>query len=147
LLGDLIGMDAAGMPIAALFDPLARPRLAALLDICLMRPATLEMSFTCDAGPGAPALRGKIAILPIETDGMRGELGLGVLALAGRVGRAPRHLIPTGARTTRIELPRYHKVTSLEDFANAGATPTAPQFAVKPTRAGRPYLRLVDLPG
>lgn len=143
LLGDLIGMDAAGMPLAALFDPLARPRLAALMDICLLRPATLEMSFLCDAEPGKPALRGKLAILPVTAGGTRGELGLGVLALAGAIGRAPRYLLPTGARTTRIELPRYHKLTALEDLSASAAHP--PRFAVKPTRSGRPYLQLVNL--
>jgi hypothetical protein len=143
LLGDLIGMDAAGMPLAALFDPQARAHLASLLEICLLRPATLEMSFTCDAGPDAPALRGKLAIFPIENDGARGELGMGVLALTDKIGRAPRHLTPTGARMTRIDLPRYHKLTEFEDFS-VRPTPTRP-FAVKPTRSARPYLQLVDL--
>jgi hypothetical protein len=145
MLGDLIGMDAAGMPLVALFDPQARAHLSALLEICLLRPATLEMTFTCDAGPDAPALHGKLAILPIESDGTRGELGLGVLALTGRIGRAPRHLILTGARTTRIDLPRYHKLTELEDFSILPAPGPIRPFAVKPTRSGRPYLQLVDL--
>lgn len=145
LLGDLIGMDAAGMPLAALFDPQAREHLAGLLEFCLLRPATLEISFSCDAGPDAPALRGRLAILPIENDGTRGELGIGVLALTGKIGRAPRHLIPTGARATRIDLPRYHKLTEFEDFSVRPTPSPIQSFAVKPTRSGRPYLQLVDL--
>ena len=144
LLGDLIGMDAAGMPLAALFDPQARAHLAGLLEVSLLRPATLEISFICDAGPDAPALRGKLSILPIETDGTRGELGIGVLALTGKIGRAPRHLILTGARSERIDLPRYHKLTELEDFSVSPTPSPIRSFAVKPTRSGRPYLQLVD---
>ena len=144
LLGDLIGMDAAGMPLAALFDPQARAHLAGLLEVSLLRPATLEISFICDAGPDAPALRGKLAILPVETDGTRGELGIGVLALTGKIGRAPRHLILTGARSERIDLPRYHKLTELEDFSVSPTPSPIRSFAVKPTRSGRPYLQLVD---
>lgn len=138
---ELLGMDARGMPLSALFDPMARGRLAVALDQCFLRPAILDTQLTAETGLGRPALTGRMILLPLASDGTRAETALGCLALSGTVGRQPRRLIPGALRVDPVDpaTPDLRK-PALRMLEAAG-----PQFAVKPTRSGTSYLQLVDL--
>lgn len=139
-IGDLLGMEGAGLPLSALFAPLARPRLAEALEACLTTPATLDLRLGSDSGIGRPRLRARMLLLPVASDFGRGEMALGCLCLTGVVGRQPRRLTIEDIRQDPVELPRYRKITPLEEFAPAPAA-----FVEKPHAKARPWLRLVNL--
>lgn len=144
-IGDLLGMEGAGLPLSALFEPLARPRLAEVLEACLTAPATLDLRLGSDSGIGRPRLRARMVLLPVASDFGRGEMALGCLCLAGAVGRQPRRLTIEDIRQAPIDLPRYRKIPALEQFAPAPADPDPAGFVEKPHAKARPWLRLVDL--
>lgn len=95
---DLMGMDARGMPLSALFDPMGRARLGTQLEQVFLRPAVLDLTLDCETGLGRPTLRGRMILLPLAGNGARAETALGCLALAGQIGRAPRRLTITASR-------------------------------------------------
>jgi hypothetical protein len=138
---ELLGMDARGMPLSAVFDPVARNRLAVALDQCFLRPAILDAPLAAETGLGRPALTGRMILLPLASDGTRAETALGCLALSGTVGRQPRRLI-TGALSPEPVDPGTPdlRAPALRMLEAAG-----PQFSVRPTRSGTSYLQLVDL--
>jgi hypothetical protein len=89
---DLLGMEVRGMPLAALFDPMARrPLESEVARVFSGRIVTLDVA--AEGGIGRPALAGKLLLLPVEGFEGRTDLALGCLSLAGQVGRAPRRLI------------------------------------------------------
>ena len=158
-LHDLIGMDVRGMPLSALFEPVARARLTDGLESVFSGPAVLELWLEAERGIGRPALEGRMIILPLT--GARGatDLALGCLAMEGAVGRAPRRFAIAGlmsevieGRTPRREATRAAEVRRLPDLAplpalravraEGFAEPAAEAFAPRPPRS-KPYLRLV----
>lgn len=136
----LLGMEARGMPLSALFDPMARARLATLTDQCFLRPAVLEADLGCETGLGRPPLRGRLLMLPLAGDGGRGEMALGGLTVAGELGRAPRRLT-----LGQSELRALKQPVILPPSPAAPPLPAAAPYAVKPSAHGRSYLQLVDL--
>lgn len=116
-ISELLGMEGAGLPLAALFETASRGRLAEVLEGCLTSPGTLTLSLGSETGLGRPHLRGRMILLPIAADQGRGEMALGGLSLAGTVGRQPRRLIVEDARSEPITLPRYRRIAALEEFA------------------------------
>ncbi|WP_151720436.1 PAS domain-containing protein [Gemmobacter serpentinus] len=111
---DLLGMDARGMPLSALFDPMSRARLSVLLDSCFLRPAVLDLALGCEMGIGRPDLRARMILLPLAGDGSRGEMALGCLALADQIGRQPRRLVIESATTTPVRLPQLQPAVPLQ---------------------------------
>jgi len=153
-LCDILGMDGRGMPLSALFDPMARARLTGLLDACFLRPAILDLTLAAETGLGRPSLFGRMILMPLAGDGGRGEMALGCLALSGQIGRAPRRLSIVAASCSALTPPRLTRTDPAQDLIRAGTQPAplAPAFAepaapyrVKPCAKARSYLRLVDL--
>ena len=61
-LTDLMGMDVRGMPLSALFDPLARSRLAQEVEQVFTGPAILEIGLEAERGIGRRALAGRMRV-------------------------------------------------------------------------------------
>lgn len=160
---DLMGMDARGMPLSALFDPMGRARLGAQLEQVFLRPAVLDLQLDCETGLGRPVLRGRMILLPLAGNGARGEAALGCLALAGQIGRAPRRLTITASRLECItpESPDLRRPAArlAPDVLGPGLGAPADQMAdmtrafaeapatyeVKQNAKAKPWARLVDL--
>lgn len=153
---DLMGMDARGMPLSALFDPMGRARLGAQLEQVFQRPAVLDLHLECETGIGRPALRGRMILLPLAGNGDRGECALGCLALAGQIGRTPRRLIIQSSRLECLtpESPDLRRpadrvipapAASALSRQPAFAEPPAPAFGIKANAKAKPWARLVDL--
>lgn len=136
---DLMGMDVRGMPLSALFDPLARQKLQPLLEELFAAPLILSLSLQAERTIGQPAFAARMLLLPMTGyDGSR-DMALGVVAGAGRIGRAPRRFHIETASTEALRLPTAP--------APAPAAARAParglaEAAAPPPRA-RPALRLV----
>lgn len=129
---DLLGMDARGMPLSALFEPLSRAAFTPLLAQAFQARAIVDLQLDCETGLGCPPVMGRMILLPLTECAGRGRAVLGCLALSGVIGRAPRRLILRGQRCEAIaDMPR---------------SPLPPGgFAVKDSPKARPWLRLVDL--
>lgn len=140
---DLLGMDARGMPLSALFDPMSRARLSALLDTCILRPAILDLTLGCETGLGRPDLRARLILLPLAGDGSRGEMALGCLALAGLVGRQPRRLVIEAAATHPLHLPKLEPVVPMQVLTEIARRATPPESHPTDPLPAQPYLRLV----
>ena len=95
-LHDLIGMDLRGMPLATLFDPAARTRLAEGLEAVFTTPAILELWLEAEHGLGRPQLEGRMLVLPLADAAGHTTLALGCLAMAGGMGRPPRRFAIMG---------------------------------------------------
>ena len=74
-LADLVGMEARGMPVSALFEPEARTRLSEALEAVFEAPAVVRMALSSAGGIGRPALTGGMVLLPLHRPG-RGACGL-----------------------------------------------------------------------
>lgn len=120
---DLLGMDARGMPLSAIFDPMARARMAPLLDNCFLKPAIVDISLSAETGLGRSALTARMTLLPVEGDGMRSEMALGCLMLSGDVGRAPRRFSITAAHCSPLTLPRLEAQDPMAGLAALAADP------------------------
>ncbi|MEI6799831.1 MAG: PAS domain-containing protein [Pseudomonadota bacterium] len=119
---DLIGLDVRGMPLATLFEPPARPRLAKELDTVFSAPAALEMWLEGERGIGRPTLDGRMLLLPLSDGQGSVSMALGCLAMAGGMGRAPRRFAITGL---------LREVFARHTAAPSGKTPD--DFAPMPT--------------
>lgn len=136
---DMLGMDARGMPLSALFDPVGRNRLTGLLEQVFQRPAQAELHLRGETGLGRPELAGRMILLPLAADEGR-EMALGCLAIAGKPGRQPRRFAISHARAEPVVQPDLRAPAArLFDLAEP------PAFPVKPTPSAKPWLQLVDL--
>ncbi|MFC7704880.1 PAS domain-containing protein [Plastorhodobacter daqingensis] len=139
-LNDIMGMEVRGMPLSSLFLPEARDMLGRLLEGVFITPHVAELGLRAPGGIGRPAMGGALLLLPLRD--ARGEISraLGCLVLEGELGRPPRRLTVTEARTIPLAKP--------EDTAPSGVAPAAaPAGFAEPApgfhHAPRPYLRLV----
>lgn len=89
-LTDLLGMEARGMPISAMFDPAHRGDLADALEATFSEPAIVQMTLGCPGGVGRPALTGGVILLPLRPTEGSSNRALGALVMNGPIGRAPR---------------------------------------------------------
>lgn len=131
-LNDLLGMDVRGMPLSALFEPVARARIGRELDQVFAARAIMEVWLEAERSVGRPALSGRMLLLPLA--GMAGEpkLALGCLATEGQLGRQPRRFAISGLVRELVTGAGLHVVPDVE----ACAPPP-------PRSSGRPELRLV----
>jgi hypothetical protein len=157
-LHDLMGMDVRGMPLSALFEPVARARLTDGLEGVFSGPAALELWLEAERGIGRPALEGRMIVLPLTGATGAADLALGCLAMDGALGRAPRRFAIAGLMSEMIErrvgqrreAPRSGEDRRLPDFppqpalrpVMAGFAEPGAAFTPRPPRS-RPYLRLV----
>jgi hypothetical protein len=131
-LHDLLGMEAAGMPLGALFEPLARERLSEALETVFDGTVILEIRLEAERAIGRPALAGQMLLLPLahETGGQK--LVLGCLMTEGTIGRQPRRFAIASMGREAVHQPRLALVPGSD----------APRAAARPQR--RPALRLVS---
>jgi len=141
-LQELMGMEVKGMPLTALMEPETRTSFAADLERVFARPAIVEFALHSPAGFGRPGLDGRMLLLPLRGEDGAVSCALGGLAMAGKVGRAPRRVEPVQIRLTPVEAAQpavdaKSPAPQASGFAEPPATfaPAAP--------APRPYLRLV----
>ncbi|MFD0858075.1 PAS domain-containing protein [Roseovarius aquimarinus] len=137
-LTDLMGMEVRGMPISAFLEPGARDALAHHL-VCLFdQPATVRLTLSSAARPGAPELHGTLLMMPLRSDLGDISRALGCLVTTGTIGRGPR----------RFEI-AHAELSPLCGDDRPDAAPTLPAEepaapAPAPRRPSeRPYLRLV----
>jgi len=163
-INDLMGMEVRGMPISALFDPVARARLAEIVEKVAAARTIVELDLEADRGIGRPALRARLLLLPLKGSSGEADLILGCLATDGKIGRAPRRFVIARALETAV-LPSAVSPTRLPVNLPADATrtafaprpamrlvtelaePAAPRFERAKPAASRPCLRLVGLEG
>ena len=133
-VNDLMGMEVRGMPLSALFDPMARRALEDVLRRVFTGGVAATLVLEAERGLGRPALAGRMLVLPVLADDGRPDLALGCVALDGAIGRTPR---------------RFHIAQVLTDqLTHTPVVPRALAFAdpvVPFTGPARPasHLRLV----
>ncbi|MCB1400106.1 MAG: PAS domain-containing protein [Rhodobacteraceae bacterium] len=141
-LGDLLGMEARGMPFSAFFEPEARADLATGLATIFDGPAMAEAELVADAGFGRAPLSARLLILPLRSDLGDISRALGCIEVNGTIGRAPRRF-----RIASLTL----SALSGETLRTAAPQPEATGFAEPaskfadegPARNPRAHLRLV----
>ena len=89
-LNELIGMEVRGMPLTSFFTPAARKTVSELLEDVFQRPAVCTLNLSSPAGPGRPAIKGRVILLPLKSDLGVVSRGLGCLVVKGAIGTAPR---------------------------------------------------------
>jgi hypothetical protein len=101
-LAELMGVEVRGMPISAMFDPVARDKIAPVLEQVFADPAIAHLDLEAERGIGRPALTARLILLPLMSRAGVVDLALGCIALDAPVGRAPRRFAL--ARTTMERL-------------------------------------------
>jgi hypothetical protein len=129
-LTDLMGMEVRGMPLSALFDPMARAGLERVLAQVFTGAVTATLVLEAERGLGRPTLSGRMLLLPLLGDNGRPDLILGCVALHGGIGRTPRRF-----HIARVVTDTLNAAAKVPAFAEATVQYTAPKIA--------PYLRLV----
>ncbi|MFM2389380.1 MAG: hypothetical protein RLZZ437_935 [Pseudomonadota bacterium] len=94
---DLMGMELRGMPLSALFDPMARAELETALTKVFTGKTAVTLRMEAERGLGRPALMGQMLLLPMRGETDAPDLLLGCLVLRGTAGRTPRrfHILRT----------------------------------------------------
>jgi hypothetical protein len=129
-LTDLMGMEVRGMPLSALFDPMARAGLERVLAQVFTGAVAATLVLEAERGLGRPTLSGRMLLLPLLGDDGQPDLILGCVALDGGIGRTPRRF-----HIARVVTDALNAAAKVPAFAEATVPYTAPKFA--------PYLRLV----
>ena len=137
-LHDLMGMDVRGMPLAVLFEPVARQGLQPLVEEVFAGPHAVHLVLEGERGIGRPAITGHMLLLPLRPTAGESPLALGVLASDGAIGRAPRRFC---LGTSRVE-PVTSGPIIVEQFRKAEVNVTG--LREGPTRAAPPELALPD---
>jgi hypothetical protein len=127
-LHDLLGMEARGMPMTALFEPAARARFSEALDTVFTTPAVLDVWLEAERGIGRGALAGRLMLLPVTGSKGEPDLALGCLASEGVIGRVPRRFAISGLVREPLQVV---------------PSDVQAEFAPRPPR-GVPHLRLVS---
>jgi hypothetical protein len=132
----LLGCEARGMPLSALFLPEAREAAARGIESAFDRPAAVTMTLDSPAGPGRPRLGAGLLLLPLAD--RRGAVShlLGGLAGEAEPVPAPR----------RFRLLTVHALpcppSPPKGCGGAPAARPAPEGG-RTARAGAAFLRLV----
>jgi len=121
-LTDLMGMEVRGMPLSAVFEPAARPKLQAALRCLFDDPAIQKLSLSSEGRIGKPAIKAQMALYPLRNDLGDVSRALGCLVSEGEIGRAPRRFELTHVR---------RRALSDEDLR-------PPQLEPAPSKAGPP---------
>lgn len=95
-LNDLLGMDARGMPLSSLFEPVARARIGQDLERMFASAAIMEVGLEAERSVGRPALSGRMLLLPLAVVAGAPKLALGCLVTEGVLGRQPRRFAISG---------------------------------------------------
>ncbi len=145
-MAEILGMEARGMPLSALFDAASREALADALEAVFDEPATVRLSLASSSGFGRPEVAGNMVLLPLRSD--LGDITrvLGGISLEGPLGRRPRRFEITGqSRTSLIGYAaRPGETTGLQGtFTTLERRPTVIESA---SRKRRDHLRLVVTP-
>jgi len=140
----LLGLDARGMPLTALFEPQDRMKAAQALEDCCAGPASVRLDLTATGSLGREALAGQMYLAPLRAQDNQPNRALGCLQTIGKIGRQPRRLSISDMRVTPIEFAHAFLDTatppSLAFAEPAGAfQPAAPA----PDRPAAARLRLV----
>ncbi|MEQ9038463.1 MAG: PAS domain-containing protein [Silicimonas sp.] len=142
-MSELLGIEARGMPLSAVFAPASRQALAGALESVFDEPATVRFALTSETGFRRPDLTGGMVLLPLRSD--LGDITrvLGGVSLAGTIGRVPRRLEITGQ--SRRSLTGYaarpgEKTARITGFAEPRHDPQ-PEPPADARRRG--HLRLV----
>ena len=135
-LNDLLGMDLRGMPLSALFEPMARVRIGHELQHVFASPAIMELWLEAERSLGRPALSGRMMLLPLASAAGEPKLALGCLVTEGQMGRQPRRFAISGLVRELVA------GSGLRLVPDAGHVEPAP-----PRSPGGPALRLVSSRG
>lgn len=135
-LNDLLGMDVRGMPLSALFEPVARARIGRELDQVFAASAIMEVWLEAERSVGRPALSGRMLLLPLAGGPGDPRLALGCLVTEGQLGRQPRRFAISGLVRELVAAGGLHVVPDAE-------TSELPP----PRSSGRAALRLVHSRG
>ncbi len=87
---DVMGMEVRGMPLSALFDPMARDALETVLNRVFAGQEAAVLLLEAERGLGRPALTAQLMLLPMVGETGVVDLLLGCLVLRGTAGRTPR---------------------------------------------------------
>lgn len=146
-LHDLLGMEARGMPLTALFAQDVRIRVAGLLEEVFQTPATAEVGMHSAAGAGQLPLEARMVLLPLKSD--LGDVSriLGCLVSQGEIGETPRRFDLGEIKLRRLGDAPDTEAGTLRNRAAQGFAETQKKFAAPASATGRPkrptYLRLV----
>lgn len=95
-LGDLIGTDARGMPVSAIFETTSRDGLSDAMQAVFDDPSIVRFELSCARGFGRSELTGDMLLMPLRSDLGEISRALGAVVMTGEIGRTPRKLQITG---------------------------------------------------
>lgn len=143
-LGELLGMEARGMPLSVFFQAEARVELTNALQQ-VAQGARVTLPLRSPAGLGQPVIDGLLALLPLTDHEGRITRILGVLETRGPTGRAPRRFnlsapMKTATGDLMADLPRR----SISSPATSAQRKEAAPQAARPVSRGRPQFRVIE---
>lgn len=138
---ELLGMEARGMPLSAIFGAASREALADALQAVFDEPATLRFSVLSPSGFGRAEVTGNMVLLPLRSD--LGDITrvLGGVSLKGPFGRTPRRLEIAG-QSRRSLIGYAAPPGETTGLSGSFTPPNAPAPPGKP-RTRSDHLRLV----
>lgn len=149
-LGDLMGMEVRGMPLSAMFEPVARPQLHEAVTDLFRMPCVLRFAMLSEGRIGKPSLRATLALYPLRNDLGEISRALGCVVAEGPIGRAPRrfsitHVARSPLRskeqdaqllTQQTETQRPARAAGLAEAASDFDTTDVPYLRVVKSQAG-----------
>lgn len=91
-ISELVGTEARGLPLSALFSLSAREALQTHIEKALNGPAVVALPITAPKGLRRAALNGQLLLMPLRSEDGRVDRLLGALVVEGEYGSAPRRV-------------------------------------------------------
>ncbi|MEM6324199.1 MAG: PAS domain-containing protein [Pseudomonadota bacterium] len=130
---DLLGMEARGMPLTAMFLPGAREQVADALSAVSSTGQVADLTLKSPAGIGRPVLHARLFMAPLFHNGVQSARILGALESQGETGRTPRRF-----EVTQVQMRRIVATAAAQDTRPESAHGAKPESAggAKPESAG-----------
>jgi hypothetical protein len=103
-LSDLMGMEARGMPLSALFRQPDRTRLMGLMDKMFTAPRALELSLSARGAGSRKSIQAEMMVLPLLDDQGMVTRALGCVVARGAFPNPPYRFHIDGARETDLKI-------------------------------------------
>jgi hypothetical protein len=145
-LHDWFGADPRGVPLSAIFEDAARPRLRDALIALFTRPALVEVAVTTSRGALRAPVGGRLLLLPLQGEDGAITRAVGVIGLDQSPLPGPRRFVIPSDVADRVEPVTPQDPVRARLGGRSGAFPlpspptaAAPAFAERP----KPFIRLV----
>ena len=131
VLNDTLGMDVRGMPITALFDPIARDTVSEAINDLFVAPSMVVLDLTARHGFPRKSIHARMVLLPLSDAAGNITRAVGCLDIKGEISKTPLRFKVSSVRHTELtgDAPLAHPVETATFSQALADRQSEPSFA------------------